>query len=141
LAAPHVRARLDRAHDARSAHGLSALRESTFDAPAGEPCAIKVHALRVVAREVEIAWNVVPAATQFRDALLRAAPHVASAQEPPCTISYLDVDELDREKRLRELIETGDTLAAIRIVRQIHGCDLAEARRRIDDLRAGTGRS
>jgi hypothetical protein len=103
------------------------------------------HPARMAAPDrLEIEWNVVPVATQFRDALLRAAPHVASAQEPVRTISYLDVDGLDREeqeKRLRELIETGDALAAIRIVRQIHGCDLAEARRRVDEMRARASRS
>ncbi|PYV19417.1 MAG: hypothetical protein DMG07_01970 [Acidobacteria bacterium] len=89
---------------------------------------------------LEVEWGVVPNARAFLDGLRRY-----TEIEPPVETSqdYVHLQTKSRdeqEKRLVELAEAGQVMAAITIARQLYGYDLKAARDFVEDLRGGKGR-
>lgn len=89
---------------------------------------------------LEIEWNVGPS---FRLLFERLALH--SNILPAARVQH-DLTRLDekgrsaQETRLRELVELGETMAAVQIARRLYGYDLTEATRFVEGLRGGNRR-
>ncbi len=84
---------------------------------------------------VQVEWSVVPGAKVFLDAMRR---HTNIAAPVNKRRNYGDLAGLSRqeqEKHLLELIDAGQTLDAIYIVRKLYAYDLAEARDFVEGLR------
>jgi len=85
---------------------------------------------------LEIEWAVVPRA---RSLLALLSTHAVPTETAAATQDYANLETLDRdqqEKRLLELVEQGNTIAAIRIARQLYGWDLTRAKNFIEGLRS-----
>jgi hypothetical protein len=83
-------------------------------------------------------WQVVPRAQKFLDALRR---NVAIADSVSTTEDFSHLQTLTREeqqKRLRELAERGESIAAIYMARKLYGCGIKEAQTMIDGLKKQT---
>jgi hypothetical protein len=88
---------------------------------------------------LEIEWAVVPRADSL---LALLSSHGVPTDTVDATQDYAHLETLDRneqEKRLLELVEQGNTIAAIRIARQLYGWDLTRAKNFIDGLRGSSG--
>jgi hypothetical protein len=86
---------------------------------------------------LELEWGVVPRAEVLLDGLRQYASIAV-----PIDVSrdYAHLEGLSREeqeRRLKELAETGQTIAAIRIARRLYSYDLAHARAFVAGLHAG----
>jgi hypothetical protein len=84
---------------------------------------------------LQVEWSVVPRATIFLDAL---RTHTTIA--PPAVVSedFFHIGSLsgeEQEKRLYELDQRGETIAAIRIAARIYGYDLNRAKAFVEGLR------
>lgn len=83
---------------------------------------------------LRIAWRVVPGASVLLNALrnrVEIAPEVTVREN----FSNLDAFTPEQqEKRLRELKQRGQTIAAIYLARKLYGCDLTEAKKYIEGL-------
>jgi hypothetical protein len=88
------------------------------------------------ATTLQLEWSVVPRAEVFLDDLRQyttiAAPISASRDYAHLKGSSRE----EQERRLKELAETGQTIAAIRIARELYSYDLAQARALVEGLRA-----
>lgn len=87
---------------------------------------------------LQLRWQVVPRAQKFLDAL---RPYTTIA-DPVCTSEdFVHLQALSREeqeKRLRDLKERGEKIAAIYMARKIYGCGLAQARSIVENLHDDT---
>jgi len=84
---------------------------------------------------LQLEWNVVPSPQVLFDALRRYT-HIATPVE--VSQDYVNLKGLSRaeqEKRLLELADTGQTMAAIRIARKLYSYDLAQAQAFVEGLR------
>ena len=84
---------------------------------------------------LQVEWSVVPQATVFLDALrthTKIAPPVAVSED------FLHIGSLsgeEQEKRLHDLDQRGETIAAIQIAARIYGYDLNRAKAFVEGLR------
>jgi hypothetical protein len=89
---------------------------------------------------LQLEWNVAPRA----DVLLKGLElHTGIARPHEVSRDDSQLGELSREEqeeRLRELAETGQTVAAIQIARTLYSYDLAQARAFVEGLRGGKQR-
>lgn len=86
---------------------------------------------------LRIKWQVVPGALAFLDALpegIEIAPEVV-VKADFANLKYLPAEE--QKKRLRELDQRGQRLAAIYLARRTYGCSLGEATDIVNNLRKG----
>jgi hypothetical protein len=84
---------------------------------------------------LQVEWSVVPRATIFLDAL---QPYTTIAPSILVSEDFLHIDNLSREeqeKRLRELDQRGQTIAAVHIAGRIYGYDLNRAKAFVEGLR------
>jgi hypothetical protein len=95
----------------------------------------KHYPMRLVSPEtLQLEWNVVPRPEQFLALLGR---HAAVTPKVDRSEDYSRLEGLSREeqvKRLLELAETGQTMAAIYLARRLYSYDLTEARTFVEDL-------
>jgi hypothetical protein len=87
---------------------------------------------------LRVKWQVVPRISVFLEAL---RPHVAIAPEVVLTADFANLQGLTREqqeKRLRELDERGQRIAAVYMARKLYGGDLAQATKFVNGLRGGS---
>jgi hypothetical protein len=88
---------------------------------------------------LRIEWGVVPDVKTFLELLTRhtvVRPRIATAE------SFADLDGLSRaeqESRLRELMQAGDSVAAVALARRLYGYDLTKAKEFVDSLAAQDG--
>jgi len=88
---------------------------------------------------LQLEWKVVPSAGAFLKAMQRHTDIAASVEVPE---DYVHLEGLSREEveeRLLELVETGQTILAIRIARELYSYDLTQARAFVDSLAAAKG--
>ena len=88
---------------------------------------------------LQIRWQARPGAQKFLDAL---RPNAAIADPVSISQDFAHLQGLNREeqqKRLRELAQRGETIAAIYTARRLYGCGMEEARSMIDQLKRGQG--
>lgn len=84
---------------------------------------------------LRLRWQVFPGTHQFLD-LLR--PYTTIADTVSIKQDYSNLQGLSREeqqKRLRELDQGGETIAAIYLARRTYGCGLQEAKQMVEGLR------
>ena len=87
------------------------------------------------ARSLELEWAVAPRAATL---LALLSSHGVPTDTTETTQDYAHLETLGRdeqEQRLLELVERGDTIAAIRIARQLYGWDLTRAKAFVEGLR------
>ena len=80
-------------------------------------------------------WTVVPRVSTL---LALLSNHGIPTERAERTIDYQHLETLSRdeqEKRLAELVDRGDTIAAVRIARQLYGWDLTHAKAFVEGLR------
>jgi len=88
---------------------------------------------------LQIEWRVVPACQVLLDALARYTV-IDSPRKDVLDFTRLDQKgRAGQEKRLLELAETGETMAAIKIARELYDYDLAAAKQFVEGL-LGKGR-
>jgi hypothetical protein len=83
---------------------------------------------------LRVAWRVVPGASVLLNAMRQ---RIEIAPEVTVRENFSNLDALtpeQQEKRLRELNQRGQTIAAIYLARKLYGCDLTEAKRYIEGL-------
>jgi hypothetical protein len=83
---------------------------------------------------LQLRWQVVPRAQKFLDAL---RPYTTIADPVSTSEDFVQLQALSREeqeKRLRDLKERGESIAAIYMARKIYGCGLAQARSIVENL-------
>jgi hypothetical protein len=88
---------------------------------------------------LQLEWKAVPRARIFLAALQRYTDIKDSVE---VSEDYLHLEGLSREeqeRRLRELVETGQTISAIRIARRLYSYDLTQAKAFVDSLLARKG--
>jgi len=86
---------------------------------------------------LRVKWQVVPRASVFLDAL---RPRVEIAPMVALTEDFSHLQGLNREeqlKRLRQLDQRGQTIAAVYMARRLYGGDLADATKFVEELREG----
>jgi hypothetical protein len=84
---------------------------------------------------LRIRWQVTPGAKHFLEAL---RPYTTIADPVSIAQDFAHLEGLSREEqqaRLRELARRGETISAIYLARQLHGCSLAEAKDMVESLR------
>lgn len=83
---------------------------------------------------LQLRWQVVPRAQKFLDVL---RPYTTIANPVSTSEDFAHLQALSREeqeKRLRELKERGESVAAINMARKIYGCGLEQARSIVENL-------
>jgi hypothetical protein len=88
---------------------------------------------------LRLRWQVVPRARMFLEAL---RPYTTIADTVSTAENFVHLQALSREeqkKRLRELKERGESIAAIYMARKIYGCGLEQARSIIENLHEISG--
>jgi hypothetical protein len=83
---------------------------------------------------LQIEWGVVPTAQTLLDALTR---HTLVKSPVAISKDFVNLDKLGREEqeaRLLELIESGDRMGAVALVRQLYSYDLTAAKQFIEEL-------
>lgn len=86
---------------------------------------------------LRVRWNVVPRASVFLD-FLRSRVEIAPTIKVSGDFSNLQyLTRADQEKRLRELNQRGDTIAAVYAARKLYGLDLTEATNFVKGLSGG----
>jgi len=86
---------------------------------------------------VQVEWNVVPSPEVLFDAL---RPYTNIATPVESSQDYVNLKGLSREeqaKRLLELAETGQTIAAVYLARKLYSYDLTQAHAFVEGLRSG----
>jgi len=86
---------------------------------------------------LELEWAVVPREDHL---LALLASHGVPTDRTEATSDYSQLETLGRdeqERRLLELVERGDTIAAIRIARRLYGYDLTRAKQFVASLGGG----
>ena len=89
---------------------------------------------------LQVEWRVVPGPRLFLEALSRYTVIDAPRKD---VLDFTRLDQkgrVEQEKRLLELVETGDTMAAIKIARELYDYDLAEAKALVEGLRGKASR-
>jgi ribosomal protein L7/L12 len=84
-------------------------------------------------------WQVVPGAKKFLEAL---RPYTTIAETVSLSQDFTNLKSLSRDeqqKRLRELVRRGETIAAVYAAQKLYGCGLGEAKEMIDGLRPQSG--
>lgn len=89
----------------------------------------------------QLEWTVVPRAGVFLDALRSYTTILPPVKLSEDFVHLQGLSREDQEKRLRELVERGQTIAAIYIARRLYSYDLNQAKAFIDGLRGGNARS
>jgi hypothetical protein len=86
---------------------------------------------------VQVEWNVVPNPKVLLEALRRYT-NIATPVEVSQEYGNLKgLSHEEQEKRLLELVETGETFAAVYIARKLYSYDLTQARAFVEGLRSG----
>jgi hypothetical protein len=83
---------------------------------------------------LQLRWQAVPRAQKFLDAL---RPYTTIADPVSTSEDFVHLQALSREeqdKRLRDLKERGESIAAIYMARKLYGCGLAQARSIVENL-------
>lgn len=83
---------------------------------------------------LQLRWQVVPPAAKFLDAL---RPHTTISDPVSMSEDFTHLQALspeEQKKRLRELKERGDNVAAIYMVRRLYGCGLEQACSIVENL-------
>lgn len=83
---------------------------------------------------LKIRWQVLPRAQKFLESL---RPYTTIADPVTTSEDFVDLESLSREtqrRRLRELAQRGETIAAISMARKLYGCGLAEAKAMVEEL-------
>jgi len=88
---------------------------------------------------LQLEWKVVPSAGVFLKAMQRHTDIAASVDASEDYVHLEGLSREDLEKRLLELVETGQTILAIRIARELYSYDLAQAKAFVDSLAAAKG--
>ena len=86
---------------------------------------------------LRIRWQATPNAQKFLEAL---RPNAAIVEPVLIRQDFVNMQGLDRDeqqKRLAELAQRGETIAAIYTARRLYGCGLEEAQRMIAELKVG----
>lgn len=86
---------------------------------------------------LQLKWEVVPSAESFLNAMSR---HTDVAAPVQVSLDHVDLERLSREeqeKRLLELAETGEKMAAVKLARQIYSYNLKEAKAFVESLLSG----
>ena len=87
---------------------------------------------------LQLRWQAVPRAQKFLDAL---RPYTTIADPVSTSEDFVHLRALSREeqdKRLRDLKERGESIAAIYMARKLYGCGLAQARSIVENLHDDT---
>lgn len=85
-------------------------------------------------KRLRLEWGVVPDAAALLDIL---ASHGVPQQAAAVTTDYTQLEKLpktEQEERLLALIAGGDELGAVALARRLYSCDLAAAKRFIEEL-------
>jgi hypothetical protein len=94
--------------------------------------------VRVVApTRLQVEWDVVPGAAEFLEAL---RPHTEIASPIELDEDFVRMAHLSRpeqELRLRALAESGETITAVKVARQLYSLDLVQAREFVKELMRG----
>lgn len=88
---------------------------------------------------LQVDWGVVPGAGVLLDALRQYTDIVTPVQVSQDYVNLEGLSRAEQERRLLELAETGQILAAIEIARRLYSYDLTEAQAFVDGLRGGEG--
>jgi hypothetical protein len=86
---------------------------------------------------LQLEWKVVPAVGVLLEAL---RPYTTIADPINVSEDFAHLQGLnreDQEKRLRELLDRGQTITAVYIARELYRCDLSRARALVEGLRGG----
>lgn len=125
--------------------GASALAEALAAERAKRPVNATLHrhypVRAVSAQVVQVEWNVVPGAKAFLEAMRR---HTRIAAPVEILQDYSELQGLgreDQEKRIVELAETGQTIAAIHLARVLYSYDPTRARAFVEGLLGAKERS
>ena len=94
--------------------------------------------VRVIApARLQVEWDVAPGAAEFLEAL---GPHTQIASSIELDEDFVRMAHLSRteqELRLRALAESGETITAIKVARQLYSFDLVQAREFVKELMRG----
>ncbi len=88
---------------------------------------------------IQLEWGVVPGAPVLLDALRRRTEIVTPVEISHDDVTLEGTSREEQEKRLLELAETGQILAAIEIARKLYSYDLTEAQAFVEGLHSGKG--
>lgn len=86
---------------------------------------------------IQVEWNVVPSAKVFLDALHRHTNIAIPVEVSQDYVNLKGLSQEKQEKRLSELAETGQTIAAVYIARKLYSYDLTQAQAFVEGLRSG----
>jgi hypothetical protein len=86
---------------------------------------------------VQVNWSVVPGADAFLDELGQYTNIAPTTQKSNDYVNLVGLSREQQEKRLLELIDAGQTIDAVYIVRKLYSLDLTQAKRFVDGLRSG----
>ena len=84
---------------------------------------------------LRIRWDVVPSAQKFLDALRPYAPIMEPVLVAQDFVHLESLTPEEQKKRLRELAQRGDMVAAIYTARKLYGCGLGAAKQMVEQLR------
>jgi hypothetical protein len=104
----------------------------------GNATLYKDYPVRMVSSgRVQVEWNVVPGADAILDELGQYASIAPTTQRSNDYVNLEGQSREQQEKRLLELIEAGQTIDAVYIVRKLYSYDLTRAKAFVEDLRSG----
>lgn len=86
---------------------------------------------------VHVEWDVVPGAAAFLEALGRHTEIGSSVELHEDFVRMAHLSREEQEQHLRTLAESGDTITAIKVARQLYSFDLAQAREFVKGLMRG----
>lgn len=118
-----------------------ALQEERLKRPRNATLYKHYPARMVSAHSLQVEWNVAPGAREFLAAL---RPHTNVAPPLETAQDYSNLQSLsrtDQERRLLELIDTGQTITAVYLARQLYCLDLTAARDYVEELARTARRS
>lgn len=84
---------------------------------------------------LQLEWNVVPRGEVLIERLERHTTTLPPVDQERDYVALAGLSREQQERRLLELAETGQTVAAIQIARRLYAYDLSQARAFIDILR------
>jgi hypothetical protein len=87
---------------------------------------------------LRIRWDVVPSAQKFLDALRPYTPIIEPVFVAQDFVHLKSLTSAEQKKRLRELAQRGDVVAAIYTARKLYGCGLGDAKQMVEQLRNPT---
>ena len=88
---------------------------------------------------LQLDWRVVPSAKIFLAAMQRYTDIKGSVEISEDYVHLEGVSREEQERRLLELVKTGQTISAIQIARRLYSYDLTQAKAFVDSLLAGKG--